>query len=131
MRPTAGFSEAFVGRRQRASDAHLVLIDVAAGPTRHNRGNGFPMGLLTPEFFLFLFAVGLVHWCMPARGRVLVLLCASLIFYGYWDPKLLLMLVAVTVANHFIVRRIAAATGSRLIWLRLGVVLQCTLLFTP
>lgn len=50
--------------------------------------------LFLPAFFVFYFAV-------PRRGRNLVLLLASWVFYGWWKPIFLFLLLGVTVFGYF------------------------------
>ena len=50
-------------------------------------------------FFLFVFAASWVTapW---TQGRKLILLTASYIFYGWWDPRFTLLLFVCTMANY-------------------------------
>lgn len=88
------------------------------------------MGLLTFSFFAFFAAVCLVHWVTPARGRPWLLLAASLGFYAIWNAGLLALLLGTTIINHGIVRGLQPGGNRRLALLRLGIAVQCALLFT-
>lgn len=49
-----------------------------------------------PFLYYFLPAVLILYYLVPARGKNPVLLAASLFFYGYGEPRfLLLMLMAI------------------------------------
>ena len=56
----------------------------------------------TTVFALFFAVVFALHWGLVRfpRARKLVLLCASLFFYGYWSWKFALMLLASALLNH-------------------------------
>ncbi len=88
------------------------------------------MGLLTFAFFSFFAAVCLAYWAVPARWRSWLLLGASLAFYAIWNAGLLALLVGTTVINHLLLRRLRPDGSHRLAVLRLGIVIQCALLFT-
>jgi alginate O-acetyltransferase complex protein AlgI len=89
-----------------------------------------PMGLLTFAFFSFFAAVCLAYWVVPARWRSWLLLGASLAFYAIWNARLLALLLGATVINHLLLRRLKQDGSHRLAVLRLGIVIQCALLFT-
>ncbi|NOT31337.1 MAG: MBOAT family protein [Planctomycetes bacterium] len=46
------------------------------------------------EFLVFYALVFAVYWRLPHRGQNLLLMTASLFFYGVWNSKILLVLVA-------------------------------------
>jgi alginate O-acetyltransferase complex protein AlgI len=87
------------------------------------------MGLLTSAFFAFFITVYLAYWTVPARWRPGLLLAASLTFYAIWNLSLLALLIGATIANHLIVRRLRDNCARRRVFLQLGVVVQCGLLF--
>lgn len=51
-------------------------------------------------YMLFLPAVVLLYWCIPARFRTTLLLVASYLFYMNWKPTYGLLIFALTVANY-------------------------------
>ena len=60
--------------------------------------------------YLIFFAVILgLYWSVPARWRNLLLIPASLIFYGWNHPWFLLPFAATTVIDYFVARGIEAA----------------------
>ena len=53
-------------------------------------------------YFLPLFLV--VYFLVPSKGRNLVLLLASIVFYAWGAPDFILILLASTVANFYLVK---------------------------
>ncbi len=61
------------------------------------------------EFAIFLPLVLAVWWAMRThRSKLAVLLVASYIFYGWWDPRFLSLILISTIADFTLARRIAA-----------------------
>jgi alginate O-acetyltransferase complex protein AlgI len=58
----------------------------------------------TLEFAIFLPVVFAVHWLLPYRGRLVFLLAASYLFYGWWDPRFLSLLAFSTLIDYFVAR---------------------------
>jgi alginate O-acetyltransferase complex protein AlgI len=57
------------------------------------------------QFVLFFAAVFAVYWALPwRRGRVWLLLAASLLFYASWNHYLALLIAASTVGDYFLAR---------------------------
>ena len=54
----------------------------------------------TLDFVVFGFAVYGAYLVLPARARFFVLLPASLFFYGYWNARILILLMATVAVNH-------------------------------
>ena len=68
----------------------------------------------TPIYFLFLTLVVVLYWRLSWRRQNVLLLCASYLFYGWWDWRFLLLMIFSTVVDYFIARRIAReAPGPR------------------
>ena len=62
-------------------------------------------------YFLPLFLV--VYFVVPPRGRNVVLLVGSVLFYAWGAPDFVLILLASTVANYYLVRAMHGARGRR------------------
>lgn len=61
------------------------------------------MVFVESRFFLFFAIVFVTYWLIPSnRGRKLWLLAASYIFYGSWDWRFLLLLIASTSVDYFV-----------------------------
>ncbi len=76
-------------------------------------------------FVVFFTLVMAVYWTLRSwSARKTVLLVASYIFYGAWNPPFVLLLIASTVADFVAALRMAAATtrGSRIAWLAISLV---------
>ena len=82
-----------------------------------------------PFLYYFLPAVLIVYFLVPKSLRNTVLLLSSLIFYGWGEPKLLLLMVF-TIALFFLcglaIER--AGEGRKKLWLTLSVVISLALL---
>ena len=80
--------------------------------------------------FYFLPTFLLVYFLVPARGRNIVLLLASIVFYAWGAPDFILILLASTVANFYIVRqmhRVERQSAKRL-WCALAITICLGLL---
>jgi len=67
-------------------------------------------------FFGFFPLVVLATFLVPARHRWAVLLVASYIFYGAWQPAYLLLIVASTAVDYLAGLKLGAATGKGRRW---------------
>lgn len=59
------------------------------------------MSFTSPIFFLFLPTVLLLYWLLPGKFRWILLLAASYIFYMYWNPVLVILLLISTAVDYF------------------------------
>ncbi len=80
----------------------------------------------TFAFAVFFSLTFVVSWLLrphPFRWRIFIL-CASYVFYGWWDPRFVLLLVASTVLNQLaavaIARRDGASARRRLLVAAVG-----------
>jgi alginate O-acetyltransferase complex protein AlgI len=67
--------------------------------------------LFTSSAFLLLFlpATIAVYWATPQRGRMVLLLVASYVFYLSWSPRYGLLLATSTLVNYALVKRLPTA----------------------
>ena len=65
----------------------------------------------TPAYVLFLVVVVLVYWRLGRTSQNVFLLAASYLFYGWWDYRFLLLMIASTTIDFFIARAIARSTS--------------------
>jgi alginate O-acetyltransferase complex protein AlgI len=86
--------------------------------------------LFTSLHFLYLFLVTYVLYViLPHRWQNRLLLVSSYVFYAYWDPRLLSLLVFVTVFNYSCGIGLGRGWGGRwLLWI--GVSTNLGVLFT-
>ncbi|MBP7934714.1 MAG: MBOAT family protein [Phycisphaerae bacterium] len=70
--------------------------------------------VFTSHVFIFYFLplVLLTYYALPFQ-RNLLLLSASYVFYGWWDPRFVLLMLFATVVNYLCGRAIAAAGPDR------------------
>ena len=92
--------------QRRARDPH-VLADAG----RRRRSGGAEMLFTQPVFFVFALIVLGLHWWVlrTNRSRKYLLLVASYVFYGWWDPRFLSLIVLSTLIDYVAALRIEAA----------------------
>jgi D-alanyl-lipoteichoic acid acyltransferase DltB (MBOAT superfamily) len=61
----------------------------------------------SPVYFLFLTLVVLLYWRLSWRRQNAFLLCASYVFYGWWDWRFLLLMIGSTIVDYLIAQRIS------------------------
>lgn len=71
------------------------------------------MGLDTSIFLLFLGGVTLLQAWLPERGRVAMLLCASLVFYAFSSIGYLVLLVGMITINYWALVVLKQTPGER------------------
>jgi D-alanyl-lipoteichoic acid acyltransferase DltB (MBOAT superfamily) len=65
------------------------------------------------SYALFLPAVALVHLVLPRALRAMFLVAASALFYAAWNPRYLVLIGGLTVANHRLGGWLAAKRSER------------------
>lgn len=60
----------------------------------------------TPIYLVFLTICVLVYWRLEKKAQNVFLLCCSYLFYGWWDWRFLLLMMASTTVDYLIARRI-------------------------
>jgi len=63
----------------------------------------------SPIFFLFLILVVAIYWRLKFNRQNVFLLLASYFFYGWWDWRFLLLMIASTTLDYLIAHAIARA----------------------
>ncbi len=63
----------------------------------------------TPVYLLFLILIVLLYWKLGFHGQNRFLLAGSYLFYGWWDWRFLLLMIASTVIDYVIAIRISEA----------------------
>jgi D-alanyl-lipoteichoic acid acyltransferase DltB (MBOAT superfamily) len=66
------------------------------------------------QFAIFLAAVLVAHRALPRRARIPLLLAASLLFYAFWYPPYLLLLLADVLVNYALLRAMARSPRPRI-----------------
>lgn len=79
--------------------------------------------------FIFLPVVLVLYYLMPAKGRNVWLLVASLLFYSWSEPRFIALLLVSITADYFIARAMDKAEGKkRKGWLAFSLVLNIGIL---
>jgi alginate O-acetyltransferase complex protein AlgI len=87
----------------------------------------------SPEFIIFLAVVFALYWGVrhtglgpePAvRFQNILLIAAGFVFYGWWDPRFLLLLLATSLTDYGVALAIgrAASQGQRKAWLAVSLI---------
>lgn len=84
----------------------------------------------TPEFGVFFIVVLALYFCLGRRAQNLMLLAASLFFYGWWNVKLLWIMFLSTVIEFVCARAIdgSASPRKRKLFLATAIVADLTIL---
>src|SRR5439155_14176106 len=61
----------------------------------------------TPIYIVFLTMVVFAYWRLPWREQNIMLLVASYVFYGWWDPRFLVLIATSTIVDFYCARAIA------------------------
>ena len=67
----------------------------------------------TPIYIVFLTLVTLAYWRLRWRQQNVVLLVASYVFYGWWDPRFLALIAASTIVDFYCAKAIARSDDSK------------------
>ena len=59
------------------------------------------MSFVSWQYAFFLAAMVGLYWQLPWRGRIVLLLAGSYVFYGTWDARFLALLLASTTIDFF------------------------------
>ena len=80
------------------------------------------------DFVVFLPIVFILYWWVGGndlRRRNLILLIASYVFYGWWDPRFLVLIAFSTLLDYFVGVRLGSTSDARsrkyLLWTSLAV----------
>jgi alginate O-acetyltransferase complex protein AlgI len=71
-------------------------------------------------YFAFLTIVYAIYWRLPMRGRTLLFIVSGAVFYGWWDPRFLILMAATTSLDYLAginMVRPDASPRARRIWL--------------
>ncbi len=82
-------------------------------------------------YLLFLSAAVVLFWTLPMRARLWMIFLASLVFYGFWRPEFVLLML-VSAGTDFVAARRIEASGDDVVrrrWLLLSIGINLSLLF--
>lgn len=82
------------------------------------------------EFLIFLPVVFLIYWILPKKIRYIFLLLASYVFYGFWNWKLLGLILTTTLVSFLmaILIRMSKKKGVKILCLITGIVVTLGIL---
>jgi D-alanyl-lipoteichoic acid acyltransferase DltB (MBOAT superfamily) len=61
-------------------------------------------------YFVFLIVVVAAYWRLRTSRQNVMLLCASYLFYGWWDWRFLILMAISTLVDYYLANRIARET---------------------
>ncbi len=65
------------------------------------------------EFFIFLFAVFGIYVCLGHKLQNRMLLCASYLFYSFWDWRFLSLIIISSITDFYCARKISEQTEKK------------------
>ena len=82
------------------------------------------------SYLFFLFLVIFLFWIVFKSHKIYFLVLASFIFYGFWEPIYLLLIISISIADYFIALKISRSREKKIkkIYLISSIVLNISLL---
>jgi alginate O-acetyltransferase complex protein AlgI len=80
------------------------------------------MSFVSAQFLVFFAVVWLLYWRLPRQGQNLLLVCASVVFYGWMEPWMVLLLAYDTLLCYGCALGIARQPKRKRLWLLVAVV---------
>jgi alginate O-acetyltransferase complex protein AlgI len=71
------------------------------------------MTFTTPTFLVFLAIVYALYWASDRRGQNAIILGSSLVFYGWWNWRFLIMLLLIAGIDYCVARRLMRTEKQR------------------
>ena len=68
------------------------------------------MNFTSLTYALFLGAVFLLYWRLPRRGQCLLILCASYLFYGWWDYRFCALMLVSSLVDYAVALALGRVT---------------------
>ncbi len=65
------------------------------------------------QYWIFFLIVAVLFYSMPFRIGKLLLLCASYVFYMWWDPRFIVLILTSTVVDYFLGIWLEVTSGGR------------------
>src|SRR5437870_5938727 len=65
------------------------------------------------QYWIFFLIVALLFYSIPFRAGKLLLLCASYVFYMWWDPRFIVLILTSTVVDYFLGIWLEVTSGGR------------------
>jgi D-alanyl-lipoteichoic acid acyltransferase DltB (MBOAT superfamily) len=65
------------------------------------------------QYWIFFLIVAVLFYSMPFRLGKILLLCASYVFYMWWDPRFIVLILTSTVVDYFLGIWLEVTSGGR------------------
>ncbi len=65
------------------------------------------------QYWIFFFIVAVLFYSIPFRCGKVVLLLASYVFYMWWDPRFIVLILTSTIVDYYLGILLESATGRR------------------
>jgi len=65
------------------------------------------------QYWIFFLIVALLFYSIPFRAGKVLLLCASYVFYMWWDPRFIVLILTSTVVDYFLGIWLEVTSGRR------------------
>ena len=65
------------------------------------------------QYWIFFFIVAVLFYSMPFRFGKVLLLLASYVFYMWWDPRFIVLILTSTIVDYYLGILLETATGRR------------------
>ncbi|PWT83796.1 MAG: hypothetical protein C5B58_05945 [Acidobacteria bacterium] len=65
------------------------------------------------QYWIFFLIVAVLFYSMPFRTGKVLLLCASYVFYMWWDPRFIVLILTSTVVDYFLGIWLEVTSGRR------------------
>src|SRR5205814_8813635 len=65
------------------------------------------------QYWIFFFIVLALFYSVPFRVGKVLLLCASYVFYMWWDPRFIVLILTSTVVDYFLGIWLEVTSGRR------------------
>src|SRR6266496_1875273 len=65
------------------------------------------------QYWIFFLIVALLFYSLPFRAGKVLLLCASYVFYMWWDPRFIVLILTSTVVDYFLGIWLEVTSGRR------------------
>src|SRR5438094_5449104 len=65
------------------------------------------------QYWIFFLIMAVLFYSIPFRAGKVLLLCASYVFYMWWDPRFIILILTSTVVDYYLGILLEAASGRR------------------
>ncbi len=65
------------------------------------------------QYWIFFLIVAVLFYSIPFRAGKVLLLCASYVFYMWWDPRFIVLILTSTVVDYFLGIWLEVTSGRR------------------